>query len=207
MAKQETIGNEQQHRETQGQNLTRGAQPQHGMMRPGMSPLGFGLASSDLFRMNPFSVMRRMSEEMDRMFGDGASGGTGKGRNWAPAIEVEERDGNYVVRADLPGIKPEDVKVEIGDDAIILQGERKSERNEDQGGVHLTERRYGQFYREIPLPEGANSEQARARCEHGEVVITVPIQEQRNQRRQIRIEGNSQQQQQASGSAGKPNQT
>jgi HSP20 family protein len=192
MAKQETRTNEQQTPESRG--LARDPQQQRGILRPGISPFGFGISPTDFFRMNPFSMMRRMTEEMDRMFGEGTSEGGERGRTWAPAIEVQERDGNYVVRADLPGIKPEEVKVEIADDAIVLQGERKSEREEERGGVHLTERRYGRFYREIPLPEGAKTDQARARCENGVVEITVPVEEQRSQRRQIRIEGSSQRQ-------------
>jgi HSP20 family protein len=54
------------------------------------------------------------------------------------ALEVSEHNGNYIVRAKLPGIKPEDVKLEITDDSVVLQGERKTEKEESKGGVHLT---------------------------------------------------------------------
>jgi HSP20 family protein len=134
-----------------------------------------------------------MTEEMDRMFGEfgmnrgeqWASGG------WAPAIEVSERDGKYLVRADLPGIKPDDVKLEVTDDAVVLQGERKSEHEDTRGGVHVSERSYGSFYRTIPLPEGAKVDEARAKFENGVLEVEVPVAEQRSKRRQIPIEGGS----------------
>ena len=110
-------------------------------------------------------------------------------RTWAPAVEVTQRDGNYVVRAELAGINPDDVRVEITNEAIVIQGERREERDEDKGGLHVTERRYGRFYREIPLPEGAKAETARARFENGVLEISVPVEEPRSQRREIPLEG------------------
>jgi HSP20 family protein len=105
-----------------------------------------------------------MTEEMDRVFGDtGLSRESAGDGLWSPAIEVSERDGNYVIRAELPGLKPEDVKLEIEDDALVLQGERRDEREQEEGGVRRTEIRYGRFYRSIPLPEGANMDQINAK--------------------------------------------
>ena len=87
------------------------------------------------------------------MFGEWG-GGQSQGRYWSPAIEAFERDGKYIVHAELPGLNKDDVKVELIDDAIVIQGERKFEHEDQQNGVHRTERRYGHFYRSIPLPEG-----------------------------------------------------
>jgi HSP20 family protein len=141
---------------------------------------------------NPFAMMRRMTEEMDRMFDEfGGTRGGSEGNMWSPAIEVTERDGNYAVHAELPGLRPEDVKVELMDDALVIQGERRSENQENQGGVQRTERRYGQFYRAIPLPEGTDAEQAKARFENGVLEITVPVTNRGANRRQIPIEGSS----------------
>jgi HSP20 family protein len=146
----------------------------------------------DLLRMNPFSLMRRMTEEMDRVFGDSGLARESVGNGlWSPAIEVSEAGGNYVVRAELPGLKPEDVKVEIENDALVLQGERKFERDEEKGGVHRTEIRYGQFFRSIPLPEGANAEQVRARFENGVLEVTVPLPERKSPRKEIPIQTSS----------------
>jgi HSP20 family protein len=83
------------------------------------------------------------------------------------------------------------VKLEITDDAIVIQGERKIEREENRGGMHVTERQYGRFYRAIPLPEGAKAEEARARYESGVLEVIVPTEEQRSKTREIPIQGGS----------------
>jgi HSP20 family protein len=131
-----------------------------------------------------------MSEEMDRTFGQffgqqgGASGSSG---TWYPPIEVAEREGQLHVHAELPGLNPEDVKVEVTDDALVIRGERKSEHEHRIGGAYRSERRYGQFYREIPLPEGVNAEQARAQFRNGVLEVTVPVPQQASNRREIPI--------------------
>lgn len=184
MARQQTATNESENQSNQQQlteqsksrNLIRGYDP-------------FGLASpADLFRANPFSLFRRMTAELDRLAGDiGAHGN--EPRTWMPAIEVEQREGNYMIRAELPGLKPDDVKVEITDDAIVISGERKEERDVKRSGMHVTERHYGQFYRSIPLPDGAKPDQVKARFENGVLEVTVPAQpEPPSGRRQIKVE-------------------
>lgn len=151
----------------------------------------FPFTSQDMFTMHPFTLMRRMSEEMDRMFADALSGfpgsGSGRGGNWSPAIEVKQQGDQYIVCAELPGLKKEDVKVELQENALVIQGERKFENEENTGGVHRTERRYGQFYRAVPLPEGAEADKARARFENGMLEVSIPVAVQ-NPRREIPIE-------------------
>ena len=152
-------------------------------------PFGFSLIPSEMFNTNPFSLMRRISEEMDRAFTGSVEGrGQGRGGMWSPAIEVSERDNKYVVSAELPGLNKDDVKVEVTEDAIMLHGERRMEHEENRGGIHRTERRYGEFHRTIPLPDGADSAQAKAQFRDGLLEITVPISEQRSKSRQIPIE-------------------
>ncbi len=120
----------------------------------------------------PFSVMRRISDEMDRLFegfgfGRGALGGGDPGwpgtltsgaeqgaALWSPHLEMFERDGKLIVTADLPGVKKEDVKVEVDQDAITLQGQRRHEQSSRQQGYYRSERSYGSFYRTIPLARG-----------------------------------------------------
>lgn len=165
---------------------------ERGISRRGWEPYSWSLMPSDFFSSDPFSWMRRFHEEMDRtfsrFFGRESDGETGL---WYPAIEVAEHDGQLKVHAELPGLTPEDVKVEVTDDALIIQGERKYEHEGKKGGVYRSERRYGQFYREIPLPEGAKGEQAKANFKDGvlEVVLSVP--EAKSNRRTIPIESGS----------------
>jgi HSP20 family protein len=159
----------------------------------------------DFFTANPFSLMRRMTEEMDRIFADMEFSGGGLGRGpWSPAIEVAERNGAYVVRAELPGLKPEEVKVEVTNDALVIHGERKSEAEHNERDIHRTERRYGHFYRSIPLPDGVDPEQIRANFQHGVLEVTVALPQTQSKPRQIPIEtgaGGSAQQSTANESA------
>jgi HSP20 family protein len=165
---------------------------ERGLSRRGWDRPSFSLMPSDLFSSDPFSWMRRFHEEMDRtfarFFGKESDGESGV---WYPAIDVSERDGQLQVHAELPGLKPEDIKVEVTDDALIIQGERKYEHEDKKGGVYRSERRYGQFYREIPLPEGANAEQAKAQFRDGILEVVLPVAEQSNNRRTIPIESGS----------------
>ena len=167
-----------------------------GLSRRGeWDPFGSFLSPHEFFTGNPFSMMRRMSEEMDRTFGRffGESGRAGGG--WHPAIEVTEKNGQLHVSAELPGLNPDEVKVEITNDALVIHGERKSEHEHHLGRAYRSERRYGQFYREIGLPEGVNSDQAKAEFRNGVLEISMPVAEQASKRRQIPID---------TGESGKP---
>jgi HSP20 family protein len=144
----------------------------------------------DLFGFNPFSMMRRFSEEMDRAF----SGAFGHGRGfgewgaWSPAIDVRERDGNVEISAELPGLTKDDVKVECTNEGIMIEGEKRSHMEKDERGFHRTERSYGHFCRMIPLPAGVEAEKARAEFKDGVLQVRIPLSEQaRSKRRQIPI--------------------
>ncbi len=168
-------------------------EPGRGVSQWERDPLG-SWSPTD-FYSNPFAMMRRMSEEMDRAFGQflgqswsGQSSGS-RGASWYPAIEVNEGDGQLQVHAELPGLKPEDVKVEITNNSLIIHGERKYEHEHNIGRAHRSERRYGAFYREVALPEGANAEQAKAQFRNGVLEITVPMPQQASRRREIPVSG------------------
>ena len=92
---------------------------------------------------------------------------------WSPQVEVFEREGQLVLRADLPGLTKEDVKVEVTNEAINISGERKSEHEEKREGYYRSERSYGSFYRSIPLLEGVNAEDANATFRNGVLEITM----------------------------------
>jgi HSP20 family protein len=145
----------------------------------------FSMSPRDFFAMSPFSLARRMSDEMDRWFG---GEGWGERGIWSPAVEVREQDNNLVVCADLPGLKKEDVKVEVTDQGLVIQGERKREHEErSEEGVYRSERSYGRFYRVIPLPEGASVDQANANFKDGVLEVRVPVPAAQRSRREIPI--------------------
>jgi len=179
---------EQQTQSSQRRDIARSSPRTGYMQRRGEYPFGFG--PYEFFRANPFSLLRRMTEEMDRMFQEtGLERETSTGSGWSPAIDVSQREGTYNIHAELPGLEPQDVKVEVENDALVIQGERRSEHEEKQGGMQRSERQYGFFYRSIPLPEGAKVDQAKAKFNNGVLEIAIPVPEQQSNRRSIPIEG------------------
>ena len=169
-----------------------GPQQGTGLVRRGYShPSAFSLSPRSLFTTSPFELMRRFTEDMDRMFSDWGlstpnvwSGETG----WSPAIEVFERDNKLIVRAELPGCNKDDIKVELTDDGLIIQGERKQEHEERQEGYYRTERSYGNFFRLIPLPSEVTEDQINATFNNGILELTVPIPQSARKRREIPID-------------------
>jgi HSP20 family protein len=135
---------------------------------------------------NPFTLLQRfLTGDLSDLFADAgrgrrptrASAGDGSAANivaWVPKVDVVQRGNELVIRADLPGMNPDDVVVEIGDDAITISGEREQQHEEDRGNVYRFERSYGAFYRVVPLPEGAMGDQAKASFKDGVLEITVP---------------------------------
>jgi HSP20 family protein len=174
MANQETTTREQQQtKSSQGGELAR-SQRQAGTQT--YNPLGLSLTPLELLGLNPFMLMRRMTEDIERTLGSsGQNAGADSRAIWAPAMEVLEREGALIVRAELPGLKPEEVKVEVRDGALLIEGERKQEIEKDEAGFHRTERRYGRFSRIIALPDTADAEKAEARFENGVLEVTVPV--------------------------------
>ena len=156
-----------------------------GLERRGGYPSLFS-GPADFFSTSPFALMRRFTDEMDRLFeGHGWRGSKSEVTHWSPAIEVKEQDGKLEVLAELPGIKESDVKVEVTDEGLVIQGERKQEHEEMREGYYRSERSYGQFYRLIPLPEGATLDQAHAEFHNGELRVSIPVPQQKT--RQIPI--------------------
>ena len=150
-----------------------------------------------------FTLMRRMADDMDRLFenfGLGRAfglavpaglwrGATADEATWLPEVETFRRGDKLVVRADLPGLKKEDVKAEIDNGMLTISGHRSSEREENRDEFYRSERSYGSFYRAIPLPEGVESDNCEATFKDGvlEVTLTAPkLGERRARQIQIR---------------------
>ena len=138
-----------------------------------------------------FPPMHRLAEEMDRMFEDfgmmwprrrhgllsrmfGREPEAKAMGPWAPRVELLEREGEIVIHADLPGMTKDDVKVEVTNEAVTIQGERKEEKKGETKGYHYNEVRYGSFYRSLPLPEGAEPSKATAEFHNGVLEVIMP---------------------------------
>jgi HSP20 family protein len=132
---------------------------------------------------DPFAALQRMSEEMDQLFDSFFYGRPAARRQsqapnlWAPEVEVCEEGNQLRVCVDLPGVSKDNVKIDVHEGVLTIQGERREERTEggEQQGFRRSERRYGSFYRSIALPEGADAEQAQARMKEGVLEITIPM--------------------------------
>ncbi len=149
---------------------------------------------TSFFGGSPFALFRRLSDDMDRLFFGGGQGlgFGGFGGRFLPHIDIDERDNKIIINADLPGCRPEDFHVDVEEDALVLQGERRSEHEDTRGGMRRSERTYGTFRRVIPLPPGAHAEAAEARFENGVLKIEIPFQqEQRSRRLEVRSGGTS----------------
>jgi len=147
------------------------------------------------FARDPFTSFRR---EMDRLFEDFfapaearsfAAPGAGQ-RSVSPSIDIHESEQAYTISAELPGIDPKDVELDLHDNTLTLRGEKRSERTEDDRGRHYTERSYGRFERTIPLPAEVDAERVEASYESGVLKVTLPKNMQaRDKSRRIEIRG------------------
>jgi HSP20 family protein len=147
---------------------------------------------------DPFSLVQQLSNEMDELFESFFYGRPAVRRArqaelrnlWAPEIEVREEENQLRISVDLPGISKDNVKVDVQEGALTIQGERREERNEgdEKQGYRRSERRYGSFYRSIPLPEGADAENAQAQMKEGVLEIILPL-AQRARGRRLEIKG------------------
>jgi HSP20 family protein len=145
---------------------------------------------------SPILSLQRLADEMDRMFDDFGFGKRAgriplwrESAGWAPEVEVFQKNNELTIRADLPGLKKDEISVELQDNAVHIQGERRREHDEEREGYIRSERHYGSFSRVIPLPEGAITEQARAEFKDGVLEITMPAPPQSRGRRLEITEG------------------
>lgn len=188
----------------QGEEQSVATRGEQGTAQRSGVPSFFSLSPRELLSASPFELMRRFAEDMDRFFegfGPRWSLTPAEPSVWAPPIEVTEQDGKYKICAELPGLRKEDVKVELTPDGLAISGERKREHEERREGLYRSERSYGRFYRLIPIPEEADIDHAKAHFENGVLTVTVPIPESKRRRREIPIETGGQQEQASSRAA------
>jgi HSP20 family protein len=164
----------------------------------GMTPYSRGMSAQS---SSPFALMSRIAQEMDRAFegmwgmpsgdvwssGRSRAPGGGLSALWMPEIEVHTHDGELVVRADLPGMKKDDVEVDVTDQVLTIQGERVQGCSDDVEGGYRSECRYGSFFRSIPLPEGVRAEDVTAAFENGVLEVRMPAPPRRENRRRIEV--------------------
>jgi HSP20 family protein len=116
-------------------------------------------------------VDQELRNRVDQMFHEM----TGGGGNWAPSVDVIRDNGNLIMRADLPGIRPDEVKVSVEDDVLTVSGEHREESDEEKDNYMRRERRYGSFSRSMSLPTGVKAEDIASTTEDGVLEVTIPL--------------------------------
>lgn len=141
---------------------------------------------------DPLAAMRRATEDFQRMlegFIGAMAAGThaGNGASWTPPVEVAQRDGKFIVCAELAGVKREDVMVEVGDGRLTIEGERRQEPSHGPQDHRHSERAYGHFCRAFSLPAGAQGDGASATLQDGLLEVSVPIGDGKSRGRRVEI--------------------
>ena len=121
-------------------------------------------------------VFNRFVAETLRRWPNAAAGETRAACDWAPAADVSETEGEYLIEADLPEVRKEDVSITVQDGVLTLSGERKREQRADTEKLHRVERAFGSFARRFSLPENADEQGIRAESRDGVILIHIPKQ-------------------------------
>lgn len=176
-----------------GASLTTSEGSRGGLMRPERDFFGTSLS--------PFSVMRRLMSDMDRFFEDVGFGGALLPQHmalperrgaafeftWWPQVDVSQSEGKLFVRADLPGVKKDDLHISVEEGNLVLEGERKMDREVSEGGIYRAERSYGKFRRVILLPQGADFDSAKANFTDGVLEVSIEVPQRTTRGRRIEI--------------------
>jgi HSP20 family protein len=141
-----------------------------------------------LIRWEPVRELNTIQSEMNRLFNtffDTITPGNGGNtlRRWVPAMDLVETEGEFVLRADLPGLSQDDVKIELQDQVLTISGERKAEHEERKEGYYRVERSSGAFSRSLTLPEGVDPSAVKASFDKGVLEVRIPKPEERKPRR------------------------
>ena len=138
------------------------------------------LTNQELMRVEPRAFIRRMLRDFDRFFEEGwaplaAPANVFGEFEWAPTLEVVEKEGRLIARFELPGLKKEEITVTVNEEGVTVTGERKLEEEKKHHNWYRTERIYGKFVRTVPLPVGVNTGEVKATFHNGVLELVVPL--------------------------------
>jgi len=141
-----------------------------------------------IVRWEPLRELGTLQTEMNRLFNTvfdtPAPGGNGGSlRRWMPAMDLVESGDHFVLRADLPGMGEEDIKIELEDGTLTVSGERKAEHETNEEGYYRVERAFGSFSRSLTLPKGVNPDEVSASFDRGVLEVRIPKPQERKPRR------------------------
>ncbi|HEX6024021.1 MAG TPA: Hsp20/alpha crystallin family protein [Solirubrobacter sp.] len=126
---------------------------------------------STLTRWDPFAELAELRTRFERLFEDF----DGRDRAWVPDVDVVRDNGHLVVRADVPGMKPEEISIEVNEGILTVSGKHEEAKEEKDKTYIRRERRYGAFTRSLPLPDGVDPKKIKAKTQDGVLEVTVPL--------------------------------
>jgi HSP20 family protein len=133
--------------------------------------------NNHIVQWNPFQELEQMHERLTSLFEDGRSRRPGRElaqlEAWAPTVDIIENDSAYLVTAELPGVRKEDIHITLEEGVLTIAGERKQEQTEKTRKFHRVERSYGSFSRSFSLPENIDAEKIEARFRDGVLAVAV----------------------------------
>ena len=130
-----------------------------------------------LVRYEPWSMLDQLRKEMDRVFETRLPEEEGQSiSDWVPAVDIKEEDSRFLIHADVPGVNPEDIEVNMENGVLTIKGQKETEKKEEQEGYKRIERSYGTFFRRFTLPDTADAEGIEARSKNGVLEIVIPKQ-------------------------------
>ena len=127
-----------------------------------------------LVRWDPFCELTSLQSQVNRMFSRLGDGETAERQSWTPSVDVIETDDEIKLKAELAGMKPEDIKIEVQDNVLTVSGERHFEEEVKEDRYYRIERRYGSFSRSIALPQTADEGKIEANYDNGVLEVVVP---------------------------------
>lgn len=135
----------------------------------------------NITRFEPWNIFNMMQRDLEQLTGHryNYAGNDENGQSvadWVPAVDIVEEEGRFLLRADVPGVKPEDIDVSMENGILSLSGQRQQESSEESGGVRRIERISGRFYRRFTLPDTANAEKISAKSSNGILEVIIPKQ-------------------------------
>ncbi|MBK7354285.1 MAG: Hsp20/alpha crystallin family protein [Nitrosomonas sp.] len=128
-------------------------------------------------RYEPWGLLTQLQKELEQMRSDVSGDGSSATAEWAPAVDIKEESDRFVLHADLPGVKPEQIDVSMENGVLTIKGEKKTEAKTEKEGYKRIERTYGSFYRRFSLPDTANPDAISAVSKNGVLEITIPKRE------------------------------
>lgn len=132
-----------------------------------------------IVRWDPWTTLPSLQDRINRIFEEAFPRGTAKDSefattDWRPAVDTYEEGNNIVIKAELPGVKKEDITIDVKDNVLTLKGERSAESEVKEENYYRREQSYGKFFRAFTLPDAVDPSRIEANCKDGVLKISIP---------------------------------